>query len=121
MELKEALLKRRSIRRFTDKPVPEEYINELLHAAMSGPSACNKTPWEFYVITNEETLLKLRKAARYSNIAAPLAIVVCGNLSKALPPSLLRSGYRIAAPLQKTSFFVQWIWGLEQYGAECIQ
>ncbi len=88
MELKEALLKRRSIRRFTDKPVPEEYINELLHAAMSGPSACNKTPWEFYVITNEETLLKLRKAARYSNIAAPLAIVVCGNLSKALPSQL---------------------------------
>ena len=55
---------------------------------MSGPSACNRTPWEFYVITNKETLEKLRKASRFSNINAPLAIVVCGNLSRALPSQL---------------------------------
>ena len=42
MELKEVLLKRRSVRKFTEEVVSEEHINELLHAAMSGPSACNK-------------------------------------------------------------------------------
>ena len=42
MELKEALLKRRSVRKFTEEAVSEEMIQELLHAAMSGPSACNK-------------------------------------------------------------------------------
>ena len=47
MELKEALLKRRSVRKFTDEPVSDEMIEELLHAAMSGPSACNKKPWKF--------------------------------------------------------------------------
>ena len=88
MEVKEALLRRRSIRKFSSESVPEEMINELLHAAMSGPSACNRTPWEFFVISNPEILEKLRKAARYSNIEAPLAIVVCGNLSKALPSQL---------------------------------
>ncbi|MBR3952913.1 MAG: nitroreductase family protein [Oscillospiraceae bacterium] len=88
MELKNALLRRRSIRKFSSESVPEEMINELLHAAMSGPSACNRTPWEFFVISNPEILEKLRKAARYSNIEAPLAIVVCGNLSKALPSQL---------------------------------
>ena len=88
MEVKEALLRRRSVRKFSSESVPEEMINELLHAAMSGPSACNKTPWEFFVISNPEILEKLRKAARYSNIEAPLAIVVCGNLSKALPSQL---------------------------------
>jgi len=88
MELNEVLLKRRSIRKFTDEAVSEEDINEILHAAMSGPSACNRTPWEFFVVTNPETLEKLRKAARYSKIKAPLAIVVCGNLSKALPLQL---------------------------------
>ena len=87
MELKEALLQRRSIRKFTEEPVSEEDILELLHAGMSGPSACNKTPWEFYVITNPETLEKLRKAARFSKMTSPLSIVVCGNLSKALPLS----------------------------------
>ena len=47
MEVKEALLKRRSVRKFKDEPVSDELIEELLHAAMSGPSACNKQPWEF--------------------------------------------------------------------------
>ena len=54
MELKEALLKRRSVRKYTEEAVSQEMIEELLHAAMSGPSACNKMPWEFYVITNPE-------------------------------------------------------------------
>lgn len=85
MELKEALLKRRSIRKFTEQPVSEDMVEELLHAAMSGPSACNKKPWEFYVITNNDNLEELKKASKFTKISAPLAIVVCGNLSKALP------------------------------------
>ena len=85
MEVKEALLKRRSVRKFTEEPVSEELIDELLHAAMSGPSACNKRPWEFYVVTNPDILEELRSASRFSGIKAPLAIVVCGNLKRALP------------------------------------
>lgn len=85
MELKEVLLKRRSVRKFTEEPVAEEMIQELLHAAMSGPSACNKRPWEFYVITNPEKLKELKGASRFTKFDAPLAIVVCGNLAKALP------------------------------------
>lgn len=88
MDVKEVLQKRRSIRKYTEDPVSAEQIDELMHAAMSGPSACNKTPWEFFVVTNSEVLGKLREAARYSNIKAPLAIVVCGNISRALPMQL---------------------------------
>ena len=85
MELKEALLKRRSVRKFTDEPVSEEMIEELLHAAMSGPSACNKKPWEFYVVTNEGKLEELRNASKFSKMKSKLAIIVCGNLLHALP------------------------------------
>ena len=88
MELKEVLLKRRSVRKFTEEPVSEEMIEELLHAAMSGPSACNKRPWDFYVITNEDVLTKLRSASKFTNFKAKLVIVVCGNLSRALPLQL---------------------------------
>ena len=56
MELKEVLLKRRSVRKFTEEPVSKEHVEELLHAAMSSPSACNKKPWEFYVITKGITI-----------------------------------------------------------------
>lgn len=85
MELKEALLNRRSVRRFTSEPVCDEDICELLHAAMSGPSACNKKPWEFYVIKSVEAVEKLRATTEFSKIEAPLAIVVCANLDKAMP------------------------------------
>ena len=88
MELQEVLQRRRSIRKYTEEPVSKEDIDLLMHAAMSGPSACNKTPWEFYVITDEAVLEKLRNASRYSKIYAPLAIVVCGSLSRALPSQL---------------------------------
>ena len=85
MELKEVLLKRRSVRKFTDEPVSDEMIEELLHAAMSGPSACNKKPWEFYVVTNETKLEELKGASKFSKMSSKLAIVVCGNLLHALP------------------------------------
>lgn len=88
MELNDVLLKRRSVRKFTNEPVSEEMIDALLHAAMSGPSACNKKPWEFYVVTNEERLEELKKASKFTNFSAKLVIVVCGNLLRALPLQL---------------------------------
>ena len=88
MELKELLLKRRSVRKFKEDKVSDEIINELLIAGMSGPSACNRRPWEFYVVSNEEKLNEVKKASLFSRFNAPLAIVVCGNLSKSLPLKL---------------------------------
>lgn len=88
MELLKALQKRRSVRRFTEEAVSKEDIDILLHAAMSGPSACNARPWEFYVIEDKTILQNLHKATKYANMNAPLAIVVCGNLSHALPAPL---------------------------------
>ena len=88
MEVKDALLKRRSIRKYLDKEVSDEIIEELLHAAMSGPSACNRRPWIFYVIKDQDKLNELRKASRFSNMNAPLAIVVVGDLSRSLPIQL---------------------------------
>ncbi len=85
MELNDVLLSRRSVRKFKKDKISDEIINELLIAAMSGPSACNKRPWEFYVVTNEEKLKELKTASRFSKFDAPLAIVVCGNLGRSLP------------------------------------
>jgi len=88
MELFETLLKRRSCRDFTNQEVKKEDIDKILHAAMSGPSACNTKPWKFFVVKDESKLVELRKATRYSNINGKIAIVVCGDLSRALPLEL---------------------------------
>lgn len=53
MELKEALLTRRSIRGFKDTPVPKEIIEDILKTGMRAVSANNTQPWEFAVITGD--------------------------------------------------------------------
>ena len=88
MELKAVMMKRRSVRRFTEEPVSREQTETLLHHAMSGPSACNARPWEFFIVTRPETLEALRDAGRYTKHKAPLMIVVAGNMKKALPMQL---------------------------------
>ncbi len=61
MNVIDAIQKRRSIRAFTDKPVPKETILEILNIACRAPSAMNTQPWQFIVITGEK-LNKLRAA-----------------------------------------------------------
>lgn len=85
MELQEALQKRRSVRKFTEEAVSNEQIDILMHAAMSGPTACNTQPWEFYIVRNPEKIETLRKASPFTKIQAPMAIVVCGSKRRMLP------------------------------------
>lgn len=56
MDAREAIHTRRSIRRYTSQPVPEDTIRELLEAAMFAPSAGNQQPWHFVVIDDREIL-----------------------------------------------------------------
>jgi F420 biosynthesis protein FbiB-like protein len=58
----EFLRTRRSIRRYTPEPIPQEQIERLLSAAIWAPSAHNRQPWRFAVIT--DTANKERLAAR---------------------------------------------------------
>jgi nitroreductase len=81
MDAMEAILSRRSIRRYTDKPVPEEVITELMEAAMSAPSASNQQPWQFVIINDRRILDEIPRFHPYAHMLkeAPLAIAVCGD------------------------------------------
>jgi len=82
MEAMEAMLSRRSIRKYTQQPVSSELVNELLKAAMSAPSATNKQPWHFIIINNRELLDSIPQFHPFADMLylAPLAIAVCGDL-----------------------------------------
>ncbi len=58
------LLKRSSIRSFTNQVIGKEEITALLKAAMQAPSANNQQPWEFIVVDDRELLDKLSTASR---------------------------------------------------------
>jgi len=53
---------RRSIRRFKPDPVPEAVIEEILHTAAFAPSAHNRQPWRFAVITDSSVKTRLGQA-----------------------------------------------------------
>ena len=78
---------RKSVRTFTDKAITKEQIEVLLKAGMAAPTAANKQPWEFIVVTKRELLDSLAEKLPYAKMlkAAPAAIVVAGNLEKSLP------------------------------------
>jgi nitroreductase len=81
MKTMEAILTRRSIRKYTSSPIPKGVIRELLKAAMSAPSAANKQPWHFVVVDDRTILDRIPEFHPYSNmvVEAPLAIIVCGE------------------------------------------
>jgi nitroreductase len=73
---------RRSIRQYTGQPVSEADITSLLEAGMAAPSAGNRKPWHFVVVTDRHTLRAIADAPPYGRLgSAALAIVVCGDPS----------------------------------------
>lgn len=74
-----SIFHRTSIRRYTEQKVEKEKIEQILRAAMAAPSAGNQQPWEFYVVTDPETILKLSQTSPYAGFTkdAPLIIVPC--------------------------------------------
>lgn len=82
-ELIKTIFSRRSIRKYTEESVPDELVTTILEAAMAAPSASNKKPWHFVVVTERDTLNRLADAHKYAKMLqeAPLCVVVCGDES----------------------------------------
>ncbi len=56
------ILRRVSVRRYAERPVDDEQVSALLHAAMSAPSGVNRQPWEFMVVDDPSTKKRLADA-----------------------------------------------------------
>ncbi|MFA6613843.1 MAG: nitroreductase family protein, partial [Endomicrobiia bacterium] len=52
----ENILNRKSVRKYTDQKVEQDKIDTIIKAGMAAPSAMNKQPWEFIVITDKKIL-----------------------------------------------------------------
>ncbi len=85
------IYQRRSIRRYTEEPVTRDQVETILQAAMAAPSASNKQPWHFIVVTRQETRERLAEVMPYGKMLpdAKIALCICGNLDKAyLDPTM---------------------------------
>jgi nitroreductase len=76
------LKKRRSIRRFEDRPVPPEVVADIIEAALRSPSSRSLCPWEFIVVTDRKKLDRLATAKPHGGSflgQAPLAIAIAAD------------------------------------------
>ncbi len=74
--MKSSIFHRISVRKYEDRPVEPEKIEQILRAGMAAPSACNQQPWEFYVVLDQEKIKALSKAAPHSGCAAGAPVLI---------------------------------------------
>lgn len=81
MNISEAIKKRRSIRKYLQKPIPDDLIYQLLESARLAPSGVNVQPWCFIVVTEEQKRQRLQEAAFNQKFIgqAPVVIACCGD------------------------------------------
>jgi nitroreductase len=81
MDAMEAILTRRSVREYSDEPVSEAVVGQILRAAMQAPSAGNQQPWHFVVVRDRALLDAVPTFHPHAQMLrqAPAAILVCAD------------------------------------------
>ena len=78
MEFSELIVKRESVRNFdSNHPIPQQVLDRILNAGRVAPSAANRQPWEFVVITSPAGLEKVRRCYQrpwFHEVPAVLAV-----------------------------------------------
>ncbi len=88
MDVLPEILKRRSIRSFTAKPLEKDQVERILEAGRLAPSAKNRQEWRFVVIQKKETRERIQEAAfgqEYVGQAAAVIAVCTTNIDYRMP------------------------------------
>jgi len=82
--------RRKSVRKYLEKPVSREQLTLLMKAGMAAPTAADKRPWVFVAVTERAKLNALADELPHTKMlyTAPAAIAVCGDTRKALNSSV---------------------------------
>jgi len=71
MNVYDAILSRRSIRRFQQKPIPINLLKKFVNAARLAPSAANLQPLEFYIVNDKELCIKVFETLSWAGYIKP--------------------------------------------------
>lgn len=85
MDVLEAMKTRRSVRAYSDRPIPADVMDRMKQALRMAPSACNIQPWHFVLVSDPATRAKIAQAAHNQTwiAQAPVIVVACGLPVKA--------------------------------------
>lgn len=81
MKVQDAIIERRSIRKYSPKPVSEDLIMQVLEAGRWAPSGDNSQPWEFIIVKDPNTRKRLSELSFWGRFLAqaPVAVAVITN------------------------------------------
>lgn len=96
MKVMEAIEKRKSIRSYQGKPVPEEKLKKILEAARLAPSSKNAQPHKFIVVKDSRLRKKLAEEATPYHFIGEAPVIIVGV---ALKPGYVMSGGTPAHPV----------------------
>lgn len=106
MELQEAILKRRSVRRFTDQEVTDLQLQQIFEAVRWSPSWANTQPWEFVVIRDKELIQKV--TATYQMEKGTNPATKCSQAASALIVVCAKTGVSGCYGGKETTKFSNW-------------
>ena len=76
MNVLEAIRRKRTVRKYTDRPIPQAEVEQILYAGRRAQSSKNMQPWHFIAIRNRDTLIALSKLGDYATHLPTAALAV---------------------------------------------
>jgi len=74
----EAIKKRKSVRNYLDREIPEDVLLEVMEAARLAPSASNRQSWKFVVVREKEIRKQLMQASRSQRFVGEAPVIIAG-------------------------------------------
>jgi nitroreductase len=106
MNLFEIIRTRRSIRKFTEKPVPDEVIEKIIEAGTWAPSGLNNQPWRFAVIKESELKREISTLTHYSKVVLSANALIAVFLDNASSYDRTKDVQAIGACIQNMLLFI---------------
>ena len=106
MDIFECIKTRRSIRIFTDEPVPDETIEKIVEAGIWAPSGLNNQPWKFAVIRDSELKCAISNLTHYSQIVQSSNVLIAVFLDNSLSYDRTKDSQAIGACIQNMLLYI---------------
>lgn len=105
MEVSQVIKMKRAVREFSDEPIPEEQLAQVINAGRRAQSAKNRQAWHFIVVRDRETLAELSQLGRFAKqLAGAAAAIVILTPDPAERWSIMFDAGQAAAYMQLTAW-----------------
>lgn len=91
MNVKDCIVKRRSVRKYKNKTVPDKIIYDLIDCARLAPSACNSQPWRFKIV-KDKNVKKILSEISFNQKhvgEAPVVLICCADIKSYIESSAI--------------------------------